>query len=637
MLRRLRPPAPAHAALVATPGAGAVPVVRRRVAAPGRLAGVGAGLLLAAGVLSTLVSYDPGLSARFLLLLALGLAVGGAVAGGVLRPAWVVAAGAVLGGALALYFLFQNDFTGRSKFDLVHLLGGLTAGRVPDLGWHKPHPNVVAGGLEAALPCCLALAGGSRGLGRGAGVALAALCAYALFLTESRGAWAALAGAAALTGLAYLCRAARQGRIAPRLAWRAGAGIGAGLAVVGGAILVVTLHQPALLGSVLARLTLYRQAVGLVLDYPFTGAGLGTFAPTFSRYILLEGSPPEPHAHNLWLNLWIGLGLAGVLGYAAITVGTAWAALRTWRAPTAPGALFWAALTAWLALLLHDLFDDVHSPALTLPLLLVLPALVGNFRFWTLRSAQGQALDFGLDKGKQRQTPASVSASTPNTIQNPKPKIQNPKWPVLGLALVLGLVAAWMPLLSLAQSNIGNLYQARQDFGGATPDRAVAADAWLSAAWATWPGNPSAARRAPFLYLSVHQMARALAYQQATSAGVDLWPAIARYFMYYRQEPDYALTIDRQAVALGTTNPLAYYALAQDSATHAAWPAAVAQQQRALALDPRPTAEAYILLGDWRLRTGDSPAALAAYRQALQLAPGQPTAAANIARLEAGR
>src|SRR6185295_19572264 len=125
-----------------------------------------------------------------------------------------------------------------------------------------------------------------------------ALCAFGLFMTESRGAWAALVGAGALAGLVALIQAGRAGRLARRtVVWAVGA-LGLGAAAAGGGLLLLTLTHPPLLKSFLDRLLLYREALGLVSDYPFTGAGQGDFEPNFTRYILFYGSPPEPHAHD---------------------------------------------------------------------------------------------------------------------------------------------------------------------------------------------------------------------------------------------------------------------------------------------------------------------------------------------------
>ena len=53
--------------------------------------------------------------------------------------------------------------------------------------------------------------------------------------------------------------------------------------------------------------------VALALDYPFTGAGLGSFEMAYSSYVVLLHVGFLQHGHNLFLDVWIEQGIIGLL------------------------------------------------------------------------------------------------------------------------------------------------------------------------------------------------------------------------------------------------------------------------------------------------------------------------------------
>jgi O-antigen ligase len=571
---------------------------------PLRLIVPGALLWLLSGIISTALSYDPGLSLRSLILLIVGLIAGSAVLVGWPPRLWIVAALVFTGALFALYFLFQNDFDYRSKFGLVHWLSALTSKRLPDLGWHKPHPNIAAGVLEVAFPLCMALALTLKALARWLSFAAAALCAYVLFMTESRGAWGALLVALTCTGLLYLYSRRRSTQISRRKIIVAGSLIVSGLIIAAIAIIVVTLNSPALLKSS-NRWTVQSGAVSLILDYPFTGAGMDTFEKNFDQYVLFHNTPPEPHAHNLWLNLWVSQGVLGILGYGLITLGTALAVYRAFRTFKRNSPLFWAALAAWLTLLIHGLVDDVHYQSWSLPLLAIIPALLI--------------------------TSANLPPVSP--IERLRPaRYRGRRLAGIGLALVIILIVLWSPLLSLFQSNMGNIYQAKFDLG-LDKSAAVEADNWLTVTWHTWSANPSAIRRVPFFYMTQHNLGRVVAYHQATGTSIAEWAKMAYYFFHARSQFDFANSIYEEIEKLDSANPVAYYNLADHYAIAGNLTQAIIHQQHGLELDNKPAAERYVKLGDWSMRLGDKQAALTNYKRANELDPSNPAAKAALQNL----
>ena len=70
------------------------------------------------------------------------------------------------------------------------------------------------------------------------------------------------------------------------------------------------------------RLTIWRLSLHLIADHPLIGIGLGNFKATFAAYFpnipLIGGQFAPPHAHNLFVQLALDLGLPGLLAYLGL-------------------------------------------------------------------------------------------------------------------------------------------------------------------------------------------------------------------------------------------------------------------------------------------------------------------------------
>ena len=225
------------------------------------------------------------------------------------------------------------------------------------------NPNVMAGSLVLfLLPAISLLLFAWQDLCRrerllAGGLILAG--GAALVLTQSRGAWFAL-----LAGLALLAL----------LRWRYGwlvvlAGI------IGGALAVTSLGLEKLagalfsspsLGGVEGRLEIWSRAIYMLQDFPFTGVGMGSFTEVADRlypfFLYAPGS--VEHAHNLFLQVAVDLGLPGLVAWLAILLGTSWCAWQVYRRASKtqqswPAGLAVGLLAAQLALVMHGLSDAV--------------------------------------------------------------------------------------------------------------------------------------------------------------------------------------------------------------------------------------------------------------------------------------
>lgn len=294
-------------------------------------------------------------------------------------------------------------------------------------------PNSLAGILVLALPLNLALAvHWARQGARRQTIALGALIVVLLFglvLTGSRGAWLALTSIGGVFAVGYFLRrmnARRMKLAAPALA----------LAVCA-MLLAATLALSAspewfarvtgLLGASandIPRLVLYAQVWRLIQDYIFTGSGLGTFPMVYSTYALQIHVYILPHAHNVWLQIWMEQGLLGLVALGWFLVGFySWA----WSRRTEWNWLALGGLAASTAMLLHGLVDAAFWYADVTRALLFAPfafAVAGFHSPYPLR----RDLKIGA---------------------------------ALGATALLALILFWKPLAPRAYANLASLMQTR--------------------------------------------------------------------------------------------------------------------------------------------------------------------------------
>ena len=254
---------------------------------------------------------------------------------------------------------------------LAPFLGGLPAvsglipvevGRVFQRLSSAVNPNVIAGALAMLAPLAAALAVfplPRRWLALHVLGLLGALAMIgAIALTASRGAWIGMA-AAALVLIALRWRwgwlAAPLAALAGVLAaWRIGFSRAADLLLASQA-----------LGGAEQRLEIWSRALYMLQDFPFTGIGMGTFRQVANLLypFFLAGPDAEiSHAHNIFLQVGVDLGLPGLVAWLALLIlvsGCAWLVYRRGRRR---GDLILTGLGAGLlacqaALVIHGLTD----------------------------------------------------------------------------------------------------------------------------------------------------------------------------------------------------------------------------------------------------------------------------------------
>jgi putative inorganic carbon (HCO3(-)) transporter len=225
------------------------------------------------------------------------------------------------------------------------------------------HPNVMAGCLVILCPIALAwLLFGWRKLSWAERLLsiLAVLIMLAVIgLTQSRGAWIAL-------GLVIV--------FLPVLRWRwgwIGLLLASGLSLGGiyyfGAMRVLDLlASSSTISGIDGRLEIWSRAIYMLQDFPFTGIGMGSFSEVADKlYPFFLASPGSiPHAHNLFLQIAVDLGIPGLIAWLAtlfVVTAAGWQLLRLGRAKgaTTIAGIGAGLLCSQLALVAHGLTDSV--------------------------------------------------------------------------------------------------------------------------------------------------------------------------------------------------------------------------------------------------------------------------------------
>lgn len=373
--------------------------------------------------------------------------------------------------AIAVYFLITHDWQSEmgipSWLDPLRLWLGVW--RLEALGY-RLHPNQVGGIIAAFIPLQIAALSAGKKSHALSWVAALLLClsAIGLLMSATRGAWLALA--VAMTGWALwllserltrpgqaeqsTCRWCKFWVIVPAVA-----------GVVVYLALVITPFA-ARLGEIdSGRLSLWRNSLHLVSDYPFSGLGLASFEMPYSSYALLLHVGFLSHAHNLLLDVWLEQGLLGLAAIAWLFVA---AALQN-----QPVSYWWKPALASLAvILLHGLVDDAFYGYDAIGILLLF-------------------VPFALLAG-----PSDMSGQTERlAATSEKSSLRLPvSFVVLTLVLLAIIALLFLPSWHAAlQSNLGALAQTRAELAVYR--------------WPDWPAQDALRR----------------------SSEIDLTPALARY------------------------------------------------------------------------------------------------------------
>ena len=352
--------------------------------------------------------------------------------------------------------------------------------------------NSVATALAGWLPVTVAIAvGAQRSRNRLVTAACAAILTVAILLTASRGAWLALA---LCPPLWWATRSRRN------LVFAAGVAICVvltGFALASNDLILA--RSPAVSQALATlfdrpdRLSVYRGSWYLIQDFPLTGIGLGgTFAMIYSRYVLLIPVPLLTYSHNLFLQVWLSQGLAGMFAFAWLILGFFH---FVWQASGQTPLLFAGAWLGVTATLLHGL-SDACQYADGWPLL-------------SLFALLGLAVS-AADQPRQEQGRAPSSPRGAAVV-------------VAGSLAALALLGR-LQLTAMVCANIGALSQARGELVSGLPEaetNALLQDAavWYGRAIAADSRNRTAHQRLGMLAMDARRLDEAIGhYEEAHQA-----------------------------------------------------------------------------------------------------------------------
>jgi putative inorganic carbon (HCO3(-)) transporter len=294
----------------------------------------------------------------------------------------------LVGVMLAIYFLFSFDWSSQPE-DLIVIerLAAFWMGIRPGFKLVPLLPNIVGGILAMLLPISIvpaALEWRSRRYYKfGLSVAAAAIILFGLFLTSSRGAWLALLAA---SGFWLVWRASelisfqrpvsrlRVFAIAPVLFFIT---IAIVLWIYPGSVLAVLDRLPGL-PSGESRLDLAGNTLHLIADFPWTGAGLGSFGGIYSQYIKVIPFKFYDYSHNFYLDLAVEQGVFASLLIVVIFAWAGWLFLNSLEYDARKVTIHLlaaAGFTSLIVVLLHGFMDDALYGMGSTPFLFLLPGL----------------------------------------------------------------------------------------------------------------------------------------------------------------------------------------------------------------------------------------------------------------------
>lgn len=110
-------------------------------------------------------------------------------------------------------------------------------------------------------------------------------------------------------------------------------------------------------GTATSRVTLWREGLGLIGDYRFTGAGLGNTMMLLSSYVFILHVGFLGHVHNLFLEMALEQGLPGLIAYLCLAMTGVASLVRAYRRRTIRSGLLGVAAASMTALYVHGLVD----------------------------------------------------------------------------------------------------------------------------------------------------------------------------------------------------------------------------------------------------------------------------------------
>ncbi|MGB6421517.1 MAG: O-antigen ligase family protein [Anaerolineales bacterium] len=224
------------------------------------------------------------------------------------------------------------------------------------------HPNVLAGNLILLVPFGMAyLLFGWRDINwleRFLAFIATLLISGIIFLTQSRGAWIAF-------GVVVIILLILRWRWGWLLLFTVVVGTIWLFNYFGSRELLNALTSSTTIGGIDERLEIWLRAIFMIQDFSFTGIGMGSFTEVADILYPFSSSPGRiSHAHNLFLQVAVDLGIPGLIAWLAILLTVIFVSRQVYYAgKTSQNGLITgigaALLCSQIALITHGLTDSV--------------------------------------------------------------------------------------------------------------------------------------------------------------------------------------------------------------------------------------------------------------------------------------
>ena len=421
-------------------------------------------LLIGSGFFGVWASFRPTLSWPFMLMLLGSINLFFAVVNATLPARWLISGVVTISTTVALYFIFQfGHFDYPGETGRLYELGKITGSFLPNLVFFTPHVNAMAAFLSGSFLLSIVLTWQTYQDDDIPwwGITIFIL-GYALLITNSRGAWLGLIAVGSLWVLLAIPH--------KNIRYISLAVVGLMISLVVAFVLISFIFPNSLnslQNTAISRLTLYRNNMYLLGDYPLTGVGLGgTFTLAYSRYQLMIDVPFFDYSHNMFLSVALGQGVFGVIFFMWLIISFYYVVFQVEQVGLSPRPLnlFRAAWLSVTATMIHGLTDapQFSGSGWTLPMFFVLIGLA--------ISVGRPALLWMADD------------SDPNKTVTPA------RWPKYTFALFMVLLIGGgllyqQSLRALWYSNLGAVYQTQAELN---PDLDEATQALLSAQAVAW-------------------------------------------------------------------------------------------------------------------------------------------------------
>jgi len=109
------------------------------------------------------------------------------------------------------------------------------------------------------------------------------------------------------------------------------------------------------------RLQIWSDTFRMLRDHPIFGAGLRGYATVMQPYVTTPKGLPELYAHNIFLSMWVEIGLLGLAAFVVLLAMLLW---KGWsgfsKAEGFTRALMWGTAAAFVAITVHGQFDTPY-------------------------------------------------------------------------------------------------------------------------------------------------------------------------------------------------------------------------------------------------------------------------------------